>query len=260
VPSALTSPRLAEPSLSSTTVPASAAPVNEMVELLSTAPCVGAVMVGVAGATVSTRTVRPAEVPEVPPAFVAVAVYVWLPSVTPESVRFHRPEIEAVVAPRTVEPSRTVTVAPACAVPESEKADVRLQPLSTGDEITGVEGAGVTTLPTVSVRGAESEDVLRAMSVARAVNACRPLGRLVTCRDHVPLDTETVPCDTPFTYVSTIVPFSEVPDRATVLATPDPSAGETTAGATGASVSTRTTTMPDAAEVPLASLAVALSR
>jgi hypothetical protein len=60
--------------MSSTIAPDSAVPASEGADAASADPCAGDVMTGVAGATVSTRTVRDVEREEVPPAFVAVAV------------------------------------------------------------------------------------------------------------------------------------------------------------------------------------------
>ena len=75
------------------------------------------------------------------------------------------------MVPRIVVPSRTVTSAPGCAVPESVTLDTRLQEFSAGELITGAGGgAGVSCVaPTLTVLAAENVDTLRARSVARAV-------------------------------------------------------------------------------------------
>jgi hypothetical protein len=96
---------------------------------------------------VSTRIVRGAEAGEFP----AVAVYVCVPSLAPVICTLQSPDTDAVVEPRTVDASNTVTVLPADAVPDSVNAELVLQLFSAGDVIAG---AGVEGASTVNARAA----------------------------------------------------------------------------------------------------------
>ena len=85
-----------------------------------------------------------------------------------------RPVIDAVAEPRTMLPSRTVTVAPATAVPENQIVGLLFQPFSdrrADHRRRGACGAGAP--PTWTVRAAENAETLRAKSVARAVYVSR---------------------------------------------------------------------------------------
>ena len=61
-----------------------------------------------------------------PAALVSLAVMVWLPWASPVGVNDQTPLALAVVVPRTVEPSLSVTVALASAVPVSASLEVTL--------------------------------------------------------------------------------------------------------------------------------------
>ena len=66
------------------------------------------------------------ELPVRPAALVSLAVMVWLPCARPVGVNDHTPLALAVVVPSTVEPSLSVTVALASAVPVRASLDVML--------------------------------------------------------------------------------------------------------------------------------------
>jgi hypothetical protein len=104
----------------STVVPASALP-NRVKGL--TMP----VMTGGAGGRVSTWITRTAELGELPARLRALAVNRYAPSAGTETVRLQVPEREAVALPKEVAPSKTSTVAPAWAVPDSVSVRLRVQ-------------------------------------------------------------------------------------------------------------------------------------
>jgi hypothetical protein len=101
-------------------VPASAVPIS--VEGLMMP-----VMTGAAGGRVSTWITRSAELGELPARLRALAVNRYAPSAGTVTMRLHAPVIEAVAVPNEVPPSKTSTVVPACAVPDSVSVWLRLQ-------------------------------------------------------------------------------------------------------------------------------------
>ena len=129
---------------------------------------------GAFGAVVSTVIVRVFELPDVlPAASRAVARYECAPSATELIVTVQLPPV-AVAVPRVVAPSRTVTVAPASAVPQSVTVLVFWVALL--PPITGAFGA---TVSTVIVRVLELPETLPAASVAFATYACAPSATLL---------------------------------------------------------------------------------
>ncbi len=105
---------------SSTVVPASAVPTSVKGLMMP-------VMTGGAGGRESTWITRSAELGEVPARLRALAVNRYAPSAGTVTIRLHVPAIEAVVVPNEAAPSKTSTVAPACAVPDSVSVRLRLQ-------------------------------------------------------------------------------------------------------------------------------------
>lgn len=107
-------------SKSSTVVPASAVPTSVNGLMMP-------VMTGAAGGRESTWSTRSAEFGELPARLRALAVNRYAPSAGTVTMRLHVPAIEAVAVPNEAAPSKTSTVAPACAVPESVSVRLRLQ-------------------------------------------------------------------------------------------------------------------------------------
>lgn len=105
---------------SSTVVPASAVPTSVDGLMMP-------VMTGAAGARVSIWITRRAELGELPARLRAFAVNRYAPSAGTVTMRLHAPVIEAVAVPNEVAPSKTSTVAPACAVPDTVSVWLRLQ-------------------------------------------------------------------------------------------------------------------------------------
>src|SRR4051794_6881056 len=107
----------------------------------------GDVTCGAAGACVSTRTVRGTESGEaVPDVSAAVAVKIWLPSLSPDSWTLQVPVGEAIPEPRVVAPSKIVIVVDGSAVPASVITDDVLQVLSAGAVMAGAAGCGAVTV------------------------------------------------------------------------------------------------------------------
>src|SRR3954453_10843373 len=98
------------------------------------------------------------------------------------------------------------------------------------------------------------------MSDARAVMTTVPLTG-PTSRVHCPLDaTAVVPRDVPPTKSSTVASASAVPLTVKLAGTALLSAGLTITGGAGGRVSTRTTSIEDAPDVPPLLLAFAVNR
>jgi hypothetical protein len=70
------------------------------------------------------------------------------PSEAPAICTVQRPDTVAVPVPRTVVPSRIVTVLPAVAVPERLTVELATQLFCCGAVISGGSGAGATTVKT----------------------------------------------------------------------------------------------------------------
>jgi hypothetical protein len=105
---------------SSTVIPASAVPTSVNGLMMP-------VMTGTAGGRESTWITRTAELGELPARLRAFAVNRYAPSAGTVTTRLHAPAIEAVAVPNEVAPSKTSTVAPACAVPDNVSVRLRLQ-------------------------------------------------------------------------------------------------------------------------------------
>src|SRR5215469_7959573 len=124
-PSAVAVPSVVLPSLTRTVALASALPamvsaVALVMPSVAELPVSGLMplIVGAAGAVVSTVTAKALEAaPVLPARSVAVAVSEWLPAVNVPA-KLHAPEPSAVALPSTVAPSFTVTIALASALPE----------------------------------------------------------------------------------------------------------------------------------------------
>ncbi|ODU13217.1 MAG: hypothetical protein ABS94_27315 [Variovorax sp. SCN 67-85] len=173
-------------------------------------------MTGTFGAVVSTVSEIEAS-PLVPAAFTAVAVYLCAPSDCAGSVRLQLPLASAVVEPRTVEFSVTVTMAPVVALPT--RVGVVSSVTAPGARLpcllpwSSTAWPTLTTTPevsTVNARGALAALVLPAASVSVCVMLCAPSpSGVLRARLHLPsLVTAALPTRVAPSYILTMSPAS----------------------------------------------------
>lgn len=227
------------PSMTRTTVAfGSPVPVNVGRPPGTAWPWVGEVRVGATGAVTSTVNCTGTDGALLPAPLVAVASTVWLPSVrSAESVRLQLPSAAAVAVPTEVPSTRTVTVLPAGAVPEtSGRRFATAAPLA-GALMTGWAGALLSLEKRIS---AEAVPVLPARSRAVAAMAWEPsLSAGETVHSKRPAaSATTVQTVVPSTVTTTVAPGSEVPPTVGVPLVRAPSVGERIVGGCGAVTST----------------------
>ena len=150
-----------------TVAPDSAAPPSVIDVVFCSLSAAGVVIVGAAGAIVSTVIVRVLEEALVlPTASFALAVYGWAPSARPLIVRLHVVPL-TVACPFEVAPSKTSTVEPASVLPPKVTDVVFWSVSPAGVVIVGAFGGVVST---VNGREGGEASIWPARSTARTKN------------------------------------------------------------------------------------------
>ncbi len=206
--------RSVAPSLTSTVAPVSHAPETSGVASARIAAASGAVIVGSAGAAVSTVNVRPAEAtPTLAARSVWRAVKVCAPSA--RAIDSHvNAEATHVAEQIAVAPSKTSTSALVSQEPETAGvASIRLAPAS-GVSRTGASG-GVESKRIWKVRGADSALTFPAPSTARAVTVTftSPYAAVLVHDQALATHAEVQSTAAPSSTV-TVEPASHVPTKA----------------------------------------------
>ena len=222
------------PSLTVTVLPGSAVP--PMAGVLSLVWVTGVVIVGPAGAALSTLKLRVAAGPVLPAGSVAVASTVCRPSAKVGVVQDQLPLALVTAVQSVTPPSFTVTVLPGSAVPVMVGVLSLVLKVSVGVTTTGAAGA---TVSTVNTRGVPAGLVLPAGSVWVGVSVCGPfVNGVVGVQVQWPTPSTTaVQTVVAPSFTVTVAPGSPEPLRAGVLL-PTVPVGEVMLGARGAVVST----------------------
>ena len=231
--------------------------------------------VALAGATVSTLTVKLVAALVLPAASRTVTLNGCDPSLNAAVVKLHAPLLPATTEPSTVVPSEIITMLPAVALPlsvgvlSSVAAPLVSAPCvaptlsETTRSVTGV-GAAVVTVKLIAAFGL----TLPARSVAVTFRVCRPSASVGDVKLHAPLlPAVTEPITSVPSRITTTLPASAVPLSAGVLSLVLPPAAMVTGElplllaavkpltAVGTTVSTVTVAVLDAALVlPAASV------
>src|SRR4051794_32413596 len=195
VASGMTVATVVAPSKTVTFAAGSALPRMTMAAVRNAAPVDGLLIVGPAGAIVSTVTVVLVQGDTLPAASVAFALIACVPSPR-DALVDQLPLLSATPVASTVDPSRSVSVAPASALAVTVIVDCVV---SAGTVIDGAVGAVVSTSTS---SGADAAEVLPATSDAVVVTTWAPSLKAVSDVVQAPVSSAVVSAATTSSFVT----------------------------------------------------------